>query len=189
MTDIVLPGINGKQLAEQLGTLRKDMKVLYMSGYSGDLIAPGGVLHPGVTYMQKPFTPIELAKKIREVLARKQRRILIVDDEPAVRRLLEEVLTKAGYEVLPAANGREAMEIVRTARPDLVITDLVMPNQEGVETIQMIRKEFPAIKIVAISGALGGQFLRALGRLGADASLMKPVSPEALQKLVGELLS
>jgi DNA-binding NarL/FixJ family response regulator len=52
----------------------------------------------------------------------------------------------------------------------------------------MIRKEFPAIKIVAMSGALGGQFLRALGRLGADGSLSKPVSPEALQKLVGELL-
>jgi PAS domain S-box-containing protein len=189
VADIVLPGINGKQLAEQFGTSRKDMKVLYMSGYSDDVIAHSGVLHHGVTYMQKPFTPVELAEKVREVLARKQRRILIADDEPAVRSLLQEVLTEAGYQVLPASNGREAMEIVRTAHPDLVITDLVMPNQEGVETIQMIRKEFPAIKIVAMSGALGGQFLRALGRLGADASLSKPVSPEALQKLVGELLT
>jgi len=165
-----------------------DMKVLYMSGYSDDVIAHSGVLHRGVAYMQKPFTPVELAEKVREVLARKQRRILIADDEPAVRSLFQDALTEAGYQVLAASNGREAMEIVRAAHPDLVITDLVMPNQEGVETIQMIRKEFPAIKIVAMSGALGGQFLRALGRLGADASLTKPVTPEALQKLVGELL-
>jgi two-component system, cell cycle sensor histidine kinase and response regulator CckA len=188
VTDIVLPGINGKQLAEQFGTSRRDMKVLYMSGYSDDVIAHSGVLYRGVAYMQKPFTPVELAEKVREVLAKKLRRILIADDEPAVRSLLEEVLTEAGYQVLAAANGQEAMEIVRTARPHLVITDLVMPHQEGVETIQMIRKEFPAIKIVAMSGALGGQFLRGLGRLGADASLTKPVSPESLQKVVGDLL-
>jgi PAS domain S-box-containing protein len=68
LTDVVLPGVNGKDLSEQLSAVRGDMKVLFMSGYTADVIAHHGVLNRGVAFLQKPFTPDELAEKVRSVL-------------------------------------------------------------------------------------------------------------------------
>ena len=69
LTDVVLPGMNGKVLAEQLTAARPDLKVLFMSGYPADVIAHRGVLDSGVSYIPKPFSPDGLASKIQEVLA------------------------------------------------------------------------------------------------------------------------
>ena len=68
LTDVVLSGINGKELSERLRVLRPNLNVLFMSGYSADVIAHRGVLDPGVAYISKPFTPGGLATKVREVL-------------------------------------------------------------------------------------------------------------------------
>jgi two-component system cell cycle sensor histidine kinase/response regulator CckA len=191
VTDVVLPGINGRQLAEQFAGMRSGAKVLYTSGYSDDVIADRGVLDPGVAYIPKPYTPEGLAERVREVLGPRgrPRTILVVDDEAAIREMLNDALSNAGYRVIVAANGRQAVESVAAACPDLMITDMVMPDQEGVETIQMIRKKYPRVKIVAMSGALGGSFLRALGRLGADAHLVKPIDAGELETVVSSLLS
>jgi CheY-like chemotaxis protein len=68
VTDVIMPGITGKELADQLTPLRPEMKVLFVSGYSGEVIAHRGVLDAGVAYLPKPFTPAILAAKVREVL-------------------------------------------------------------------------------------------------------------------------
>jgi CheY-like chemotaxis protein len=68
LTDVVLPGINGKELSEQLLALQPELKVLFMSGYPADVIGLRGILEPGVAYIPKPFTPAVLAAKVREVL-------------------------------------------------------------------------------------------------------------------------
>jgi len=69
MADIVLPGgVNGPHLAKQLGTSRPEMQVLYVSGYIDNAVVQYGVLDPGVAFLQKPFTPVALARKVREVL-------------------------------------------------------------------------------------------------------------------------
>jgi CheY-like chemotaxis protein len=98
------------------------------------------------------------------------------------------VLEAGGYEVIEAANGKQAFKEALAKRVDLVITDLVMPEQEGIETIQALRRDVPGIGIIAISGAFKGQFLKTARFLGADAVLNKPVSAELLLANVAEVL-
>jgi CheY-like chemotaxis protein len=115
--------------------------------------------------------------------------ILVVDDEDAIRELFQDLLSAAGYQVLVASDGRQAVDLLRRGMtPDLLITDLVMPNQEGIETIQAVRQQFPKMKIIAMSGAFGGQFLRMAKLLGADATLMKPIQVDQLCVTVDQVL-
>jgi len=115
-------------------------------------------------------------------------RILIADDEESVRLLLKNVLEDAGYEVRQAADGREAMKEMQEGGIDLLITDLVMPDQEGIETIREARTRYPELRIIAISGAFFGQFLKMAEKLGADAVLQKPIRPDLLCEAVRGVL-
>jgi len=117
-------------------------------------------------------------------------RILMIDDDD-FRDMLRRVLERAGYEVTEANNGRKGIEHVRTASTDLIITDLLMPEQEGLETIRQLRQEFPAIKILVISGSgrIGTlDFLRVAEQFGASRSLRKPIDFQELRDTVRELL-
>lgn len=116
-------------------------------------------------------------------------RILIVDDDAGVRQVLKNMLVAAGYTVTLANNGREAMERLQREGFDLIITDLVMPEQEGIETIKLLRRDYPEVKIIAISGAFGGDYLRIAGFLGAHRTLAKPVRMETVIRTVEEALN
>jgi CheY-like chemotaxis protein len=116
-------------------------------------------------------------------------RILIVDDDLSVRQLLTAILDDAGYSTAQAENGRDAISQIQNASFDLIITDLVMPEQEGIETIKLLRRDFPQIKVIAMSGAFGGDYLRIAGYLGAHNTLQKPVSVEALLQAVEDALA
>jgi CheY-like chemotaxis protein len=190
LTDVVMPGIDGRALAERLQVERPGTRVIYMSGYAEEVIGDRGVLEPGLTYLAKPFALDALAATVRAVMAHPiVRTVLVVDDDADVRALFREFLGGT-YNVLMASDGREAVEIVRASKSvDLVITDLVMPNQEGIETIVQLRTIQPLIKVVAVSGAFGGQFLNRAERLGANASLLKPVSRETLHRTVRQVLN
>ena len=106
--------------------------------------------------------------------------ILVVDDEAEVRGFIREVLSKAGYQIVDAGNSRQAKAALSSQHVDLMILDLVMPEQEGIEIIGELRRTHPKLKIIAISGALGGQLLNAAARSGAWATLAKPVRPDVL---------
>ncbi len=77
--------------------------------------------------------------------------ILVIDDDPAIRATIEQILQSAGHAVISAADGREGVEIFAANMADLIITDLYMPNQEGVETIRELRARFPKVVIIAMS--------------------------------------
>ena len=79
-------------------------------------------------------------------------RILLIDDDEAFRKMLHKILESAGYEVQDAANGKVALELYRQKASDLIITDLVMPEKEGIETIREFCRIHPGVKIIAISG-------------------------------------
>ncbi len=191
LTDVVMPYMTGRQLADRLTSVRPEVKVLYMSGYTADVIARQGVLEPGIEYVQKPFATEALALKVRTILGPPPpaARVLVVDDEEGIRRLFARILTSAGYDVSVASDGCQAQQVLAAGSYDLVITDLVMPNREGIETIQAIRKEYPKLKVIAVSGAFGGGFLETAMMLGAHDRLTKPVSPEQLLETVRATLA
>lgn len=104
-------------------------------------------------------------------------RIVVIDDEPGIRRTLEAVLTRAGYEVRLASNGSEGVALCRDSVPHLVITDLHMPQADGFEAIVALRALDPKLPIIAISGGDETARLQLLGSselLGVVSSLKKP---------------
>ncbi len=105
-----------------------------------------------------------------------------------MRRLLTRILNGAGHTVHEAKDGKEGIELFHQSRPALVISDLVMPNKEGIETIGTLRKEDPSVPILAISGGGPAVYLRAATGLGASAALEKPFAADQLLHTVSELL-
>jgi DNA-binding response OmpR family regulator len=114
--------------------------------------------------------------------------ILVIDDEAALRRLVARILRAEGHAVREAPNGREGLRLFREARPDLVITDIVMPDQEGIETILELRREEPDFPILAISGGGEGIYLRMAAGVGATETLAKPFGADELVAAVEKLL-
>ena len=117
-------------------------------------------------------------------------RILVIDDEPQVRRLIRQMLSRAGHEVAEAADGAEGLESIRVQAPDVIITDILMPNKEGIETIREVRREVPTLPILVISGNAGSTLYMEMAKmLGAHASLAKPFRSAELLRAVDELLA
>lgn len=118
-------------------------------------------------------------------------RILVIDDEAHIRAILSDVLEIEGYEVAGAANGLTAMRQFREKPFDLVITDMIMPEKEGLETMREIRKEFPDTKIIAISGGglVGPESYLALAKsFGAERTFTKPFDLKTIVTAVEELV-
>lgn len=118
-------------------------------------------------------------------------RILVIDDDEQMRDLLQQAMQWAGFEVVAAENGRLGQQSFEAQPADLIITDLIMPDQEGLETISVLKKRYPAVKIIAISG--GGRigpeaYLPAALELGADRVFAKPFDVKELVTAVQALL-
>src|SRR6059036_3451432 len=118
-------------------------------------------------------------------------RILVIDDDEQMRSFVQEVLTRAGYQVHAAENGDEGLKIFKENHVDLVITDLFMPEKEGCETIVELKRLWPKARIIAVSGGCrinGADCLPIAERLGAQRTLNKPVTTRQLLEAVHEVL-
>jgi PAS domain S-box-containing protein len=188
LTDVAMSGMTVHELAGCLGALHPRMKVLYISGYGSEVF---GDEAPPPACLGKPFAPYDLVAKVRDLLGQPERRrsVLVIDDDAAVRGFLTELLAEEGYEVHAAADGEVGISEVERRHISLVITDLVMPGREGLETMQVLRRRFPDVRIIAVSGAFDGEFLKAASRLGADATFAKPIDPARLLPAVRTLLA
>ena len=117
--------------------------------------------------------------------------ILIIDDEPQIRSMLKLMLERDGYEVAEASDGIEGIRIYRQNPADLIITDLIMPNKDGIGVILDLKKEFPNVKIIAMSG--GGLnkpegYLKGAKKLGAACTLTKPIDRGEMLRAIKEVL-
>ena len=118
-------------------------------------------------------------------------RILIIDDEQQIRSMLRLMLEREGYEVVEAPDGIEGISAYRQKPADLIITDLIMPNKDGIGMIIELQKEFPDVKIIAMSG--GGLnkpdgYLKGAKKLGAACTLTKPIDREKLLRAVKNVI-
>jgi len=189
LTDVIMTGMNGQELAARLSAAHPAVKILYMSGYTENAINQKGLLDPGWNFLPKPFGPEELLWKVGAVLSKGKgpAKLLIVDDDAQIRSFLATLLEADGYTVVQASNGREAQARCHESALDLVITDLIMPEQEGLETIHAIRHQWPDIPVIAISGAYGGAYLELAKKLGAQAVFRKPFQAHAVLGEVSRL--
>lgn|SRR5512147_856681 len=114
--------------------------------------------------------------------------VLVVDDQAWIRKLVQEVLEQAGYVVEEARGGNEGLERYRARQADVVIMDILMPDQDGIESIVTLRREFPESRVIAMTG--GGDmigilnFLDVAKMLGANRTLQKPFTVDALLEAV-----
>ena len=119
-------------------------------------------------------------------------RILLIDDDDSVREMLSATLTAYGHTVIQAGDGHEGLKLFEHANPDLVITDIVMPEKEGIEVLSVLRTLRPSVKVIVMSG--GGRnrpadYLYIAKALGASSVLTKPFSSQVLITAVEELLA
>jgi DNA-binding response OmpR family regulator len=117
--------------------------------------------------------------------------ILLVDDDEAFRKAQRLLLVKMGYSVLEARNGKEALRLAEVEPPDVMLTDIVMPEKEGLETIEDFRRLLPDVKIIAMSGGGRGSaidYLKLAHLMGADHTLPKPFSLDELSVLLAAML-
>ena len=117
--------------------------------------------------------------------------VLVIDDDPCIRAVITSTFRRMGYEVRSAENGLMGTVLFEITPADLVITDIFMPEMDGIETIAALRRHAPVPAIIAISGGgamCGTETLSAAKLLGADAVMSKPLSMSALLHVAGELL-
>lgn len=120
-------------------------------------------------------------------------KILIVDDEGAIRRSLERMLRVTGCRILQAGDGAEAMALVRTENPDLILTDVMMPTMTGVELVECLRAESNPVPVIVMSGGSIGHGAAGVKNLLATPGMIqgfveKPFDPDVLLKLIGAQL-
>jgi CheY-like chemotaxis protein len=120
------------------------------------------------------------------------KRILIIDDNTQLRQLLRQILEQEGYEVIDAKDGEAGTKLYRQTLTDLVITDVVMPKKDGIETLKELKRDFPHVKIIVTTGdsqTLAAQYrLSAMKALGAEYVFRKPFGRKELLNTVHELL-
>ncbi|APR39418.1 hybrid sensor histidine kinase/response regulator [Paraburkholderia sp. SOS3] len=210
-TDVVMPGtMRSTELAKLATRMLPHLKVLFTSGYTQNAIVHGGRLDPGVHLLSKPYSREQLASKIRRLLGPARAKdanpalagssagpaqsgaahapaglsILIVDDDATAREAVSELLMSFGYDVQQAGSAEEAMPMLAMNRPDVLLTDIVLPGQSGVDFAREALARHPDIRIVFASG---GDAPDARETGFECASLRKPFSAEHLHSLIAAM--
>jgi len=198
-TDIVLTGdFNGRAVADRAREFRPDLPVIYTSGYTENAIVHHGRLDDGAVLLSKPYRAGDLARVIRNVMDGNAafairsaanavpRLIVVAEDNDQVRFGLVMLLEDLGHRVIGAATGTEALAAIdgdaRTA--DLMITDLGLPDMDGVALAEAARARLPALDIVIASGSMPSA--KAVGSIPGQPPrfLLKPFSPRDLAAVV-----
>jgi CheY-like chemotaxis protein len=191
-TDVGLPGgMNGRQLADRARARRRELKVLFTSGYARNAIVHDGRLDPGVELLSKPFTQDLLAARLRDILdaSAASGRVLVVEDEVMIQLLAVQYLEELGLKADIAGSGTEALNKLRLipGGVDAMVIDLGLPDRGGDVLLREVRALFPGLPVVLATGA-GHDTARAVARTyQAITFLAKPYTRQGLATALREL--
>jgi len=148
-----------------------------------------GTAAVSATPVAAPETPAAAPRK--QAAAAGSQRVLVIDDDAVTLLVISAALRDAGYEVIEARDGAEGLSLFHSKRVAAVVTDLVMPNHGGLETVKELRRKDPTVRIIVVSGVTGGsaEYLRTAVRFGADRVLPKPVDLRELLAMLAGLLA
>ena len=158
-------------------------RVTFPLAHSGVEEAPAELVESAVAVGETPTVRRERRASGRP--PDRRNRVLVIDDDTEVRRVVHGLLEAAGFQVMSAPDGAQALALLELRMADAVLCDIFMPNKEGIETCSELRRRYPALRVVAMSGASGATgYLRAAEKLGAVASLRKPFTGQELVAVV-----
>jgi PAS domain S-box-containing protein len=198
VTDLTMPNMTGLELAKKLNEIRPNTPVILCTGFSETVDGPEARSLGIRETLMKPVLADDLAQAVGRVLDPSKgnpkeggKRVLIVDDDRQIREIIREVVETEGYTALEAPDGKQGIRMCKRDPVDLIITDIFMPERDGLQVIREIRQGFPGIKIIAISGGgetVAGDFLGHAKLFGADRAFPKPLSLSDLAGAIRELL-
>ncbi len=183
LVDLGQPQFGGRELYEWLRKKLPPMtrRVIFTGENSTDKDVQNFLDETGRPFLHKPFTSDELMSKVREImrLLKRTGTILVVDDEVYIRRLIQRILEGAGFSVVTAANGEEALRTLAEGNITLVLLDIMMPGIDGLGVLALIREKYD-IPVIMVSGKGEVATLRDSLQLGADDYIRKPFHPREL---------
>ncbi len=193
LLDVVLTDTRGDLIAVELRELRPSLEIVLMSGYPAGALGPAGTVPPGL--LAKPFTPVQLRAAVARVAAEaagpKRRaepsmlkRILVADDDPSLRKTLTRYLKKHEYDVIEVESGKQAIAALESTRFDVVVSDVHMPDGDGLDILRAVRRVDLDVPVILISGAPDVETASKALEYGAFRYLTKPLELEAVGKLL-----
>ncbi len=197
IADVEMPRLNGFGLCEKLKDLpgTRSIPVIMLSSLDADRDIEQGFKAGAAAYVSKSQAKTQLIETIERVLEKStfhhNRLVLVVDDSHIVRRLVTQALEEAGVKVVTAENGRQALKCIAEQRPDLIISDLDMPEMNGIDFCKTLHADpdLSVIPLVIMSGNSDRSMMRRLLSLGAAGYLVKPFNMEQIIITVEKLLS
>jgi len=184
--DIKMPGINGVQTFREIKKIDPKAAVIMMTAYSVEDLVREALEEGAYAIVYKPFDIDKIIAIIEELLHEKTL-ILIVDDQFTVRETLKAILEHKGYRVATAKDGAEAIEMVKKKHYDIIFLDVKLPDMNGVETFEQVKKIDPNAAVIMMTGYSLDDLVRRAISQGAYTCIYKPFDMESIIELVEEI--
>lgn len=205
--DFGLPGVDGLELLKELRKVCPEVAVIMITA-SHDLKLEQDAVQAGVAgFIRKPFSPDKILSELKQIvhaldllrssrqqqqsmsIAQRKASVLVADDSQIMRSLLCEILGKAGLLVVAeAGDGRQTLELAAEHQPDLVCLDLSMPLMNGMEVLQILRRQNPLTKVLIVTASSSREFIHEAASLGAKGYILKPYQAEKVVQVVERIL-
>ena len=201
--DLELPDINGLEVLKRIRRITQDMQsivqlnnlpVIIITAYPRKEAETEAKKLGVVNFLAKPIKKKEIERIVKETLQGQQRDylkrklILCVDSEPRVQKFYEGVLETEKYNIICASNGLEALEAVEFKNPDLIVTELNLPEMGGLEFLQTLKESKRDIPVIVVTSTTDKKVREEVGKVGVDKYITKPFRLEDLKKSIGQIL-